>query len=211
MDFYFSYLNEQDETGKEARDSNPDFLLLIIVKPRKSLELPATCLKQIREVLCYKLWCEWFSETSSGQNTTGHCNSCSAGLFLAAALKKWTPSLAQEDDSTVNQPLSASGPAGRRLLPFRKYSSVVVSVFVCKPPACRTPWHAFWVSESHNLLLEFGRHVQGCIFLFCKTAGSFQDTKDSSCRERARYHRTCDSEPTTSRSINVSFLGQTCW
>lgn len=212
MDFYFSYLNEQDEAGR-SQEIPILILLLIIVKPRKSSGLPALtlCLKQIREVLCYRLWCEWFSETSSGQNTTGHRNSCSAGLFLPAALKKWTHSLAQEDDSTVNQLLSASGPAVRRLLSFRKYSSVVVSVFVCTPPACRTPWHAFWVSESHNLLLEFGRHVQGCIFLFCKTAGSFQDTKDSSCRERARYHRTCDSEPTTSRSFNVSFLGQTCW
>lgn len=160
-------------------------------------------------VLQTLVWVVW--ETSSVQNTTGHRNSCSAGLFLPAALKRWTHSLAQEDDSTVNQPLSASGPAVRRLLSFRKYSSVVVSVFVCMPPACRTPWHAFWVSESHNLLLEFGRHVQGCLFLFCKIAGSFQDTKDSCCRERAQVSQDPWFWTNDSRSSNFSFLGQTCW
>lgn len=88
----------------------------------------------------------------------------------------------------------------RRLLSFRKYSSVVVSVFVCTPPACRTPWHAFWVSESHNLLLEFGRHSKGCIFLFCKIEAAFKILRIH-VAEKEPGMLTCDSEPMTSRSL----------
>lgn len=98
-----------------------------------------------------------------------------------------------------------SGPAGRRLLSFRKYSSVVVSVFVCTLlPPCRTPWHAFWVSESHNLLLEFGRHSKGCIFLFCKIEAAFKILRIH-VAEKEPGILTCDYEPMTSRSFNFSF------
>lgn len=83
------------------------------------------------------------------------------------------------------------------------------SVWFCMYTAClqKIPWHAFQVPESHNLSLEFGRHLKKkkttAFSVYERTSGH-ENTSYSSYRERAGM-LAHGSEPVNSIPFNFSF------